>query len=144
MGAPQRDLRPLPHAIGEKESIVYPLKLGTRPGSVDASAEHDSEGSVPDRCGHVESSDDTRLQASQCEGRQVPDVYRLDLTVAVSRGQYVTTRGNPGKPPCQPTDILMRAEDDTRPQDQHVAVEHPRSSAFTACLVGAVLRSRPV
>jgi hypothetical protein len=130
----------LPHAVGEEEAIVYPLKLGSRAGCVDASAEHGSEGSVSDRCGYVERSGDTRLQASQREGRQVPDVYWLDLTVTVSRGQHVTARGDPGEPPCQPTDILLRAEDDTRPEDQHMAAERPRNGAFAACLVGAVLR----
>lgn len=144
MGPPQRDLRPLAHTMGDEERVIHPLKLRIRPGGIDAGLKHAAEGRVTSRRGYIERSGGTRLNAGQSERREIPHVYRLDLTIAVAWGQHPAASGDPGQPPGQPANILARPQDHTWPQHHHRAVEGLGGSALTPRLVRAVLRGRPV
>ena len=137
--APQRDLRPLRHALVDEPLLIDPLEQRVRTGGCTAGFQEAAEGFPTRWSGDVERAGSVALDKVEDEGSQIPHVNGLDRPIGRG-GEDVPAGRDTVEPPRQPSDVFAWAQHDVWPDSEPlIGGIVPCNGEFAADLEGAVL-----
>src|SRR5579872_5958107 len=139
IGAPQRQLSPLPYSLVEQNLVPDPYQFRIRACHRTARLQQGAEGRPGQRCRDIEDAAEPRRDGIDRESRHVAYVDWLDRATRVARSHDLAAVLDPAQPPWQPADVLIRAEDHPWAKNQSAVTEYLTGGTLAAGLEESVL-----